>query len=110
MSSHTQRLLLRVDGGSLECSSFSPRAQTREPSHNSNGAPSLVLKWELELLAQTVKHLPTMQETGVQPLGREDILEKEMATQSSILSGKSHGQRSLVGYSPLGRKESDTTE
>ena len=27
-----------------------------------------------------------------------------------LLSGKSHGQRSLVGYSPQGRKESDTTE
>ena len=27
-----------------------------------------------------------------------------------FLPGKSHGQRSLVGYSPWGRKESDTTE
>ena len=27
-----------------------------------------------------------------------------------LLPGKSHGQRSLVGYSPWGRKESDTTE
>ena len=33
-----------------------------------------------------------------------------MTTDSSILAGKSHGQRSLVGYSPRGRKESDTTE
>ena len=33
-----------------------------------------------------------------------------MATHSSILAGKSHGGRSLVGYSPRGRKESDTTE
>ena len=32
------------------------------------------------LVAQTVKHLPTMQETWVQSLGREDPLEKEMAT------------------------------
>ena len=37
-------------------------------------------------------------------------LEKEMATHSSIFPGESHGQRSLVGYSPRGRKESDTTE
>ena len=35
-----------------------------------------------------VKRLPTMQETGVQSLGREDLLEKEMATHSSILSWK----------------------
>ena len=30
-----------------------------------------------------------------------------MTTDSSILAGKSHGQRSLVGYSPWGHKESD---
>ena len=43
-------------------------------------------------------------------LGREDPLEQEMATHSSILLGKSHGQRSLVGYSLWGHKESDRTE
>ena len=37
-------------------------------------------------------------------------LEKEMATHSSILAGESHGQRSLVGYSPRGHTEWDTTE
>ena len=37
-------------------------------------------------MAQTVKRLPTMQETQVQALGREDLLEKEMATHSSILT------------------------
>ena len=37
-------------------------------------------------MAQTVKRLPTMWETWVQSLGREDLLEKEMATQSSILA------------------------
>ena len=62
------------------------------------------------LVAQMVKHLPTMRETRVQSLGREDLLEKEMATHSSILRGKSQGRRSLVGYSPWGCKESDTTE
>ena len=37
-------------------------------------------------MAQTVKHLPTMQETRVQSLDWEDPLEKEMATHSSILA------------------------
>jgi len=37
------------------------------------------------LVAQTVKNLPAMRETGVRSLGREDPLEKEMATHSSIL-------------------------
>ena len=42
-------------------------------------------------MAQTVKRLPTMLtmwETRVQSLGREDLLEKEMATYSSILAWK----------------------
>ena len=39
-------------------------------------------------MAQTVRRLPTMQETGVQSLGQEDLLEKEMATLSSILAWK----------------------
>ena len=40
------------------------------------------------LVAQTVKRLPAMRETQVQSLGREDPLEKEMATHSSILAWK----------------------
>ena len=40
----------------------------------------------------------------IQYLGQEDPLEKEMATHCSILAWKSHGQRSLVGYSPCGHK------
>ena len=35
-----------------------------------------------------VKHLPKMQETQVQSLGQEDLLEKEMAIHSSILAWK----------------------
>ena len=37
------------------------------------------------LVAQTVKNLPAMQEPWVRSLGWEDLLEKEMATHSSIL-------------------------
>ena len=53
-------------------------------------------------MAQWVKNLPGMQETqetGVWSLGQEDRLEEEMVTHFSILK-KSHGQRSLAGYSP----------
>ena len=53
---------------------------------------------------------PPRQETWVQPLGQEDPLKKEMATHSSVLAGKSHGQRNLAGYSPWGHKESDVIE
>ena len=51
-----------------------------------------------------------MWETWVRSLGWEDPLEKEMATTPVFLPGESQGQRSLVAYSPLGCKESDTTE
>ena len=52
-------------------------------------------------MAQLIKNLPVMPETQemwVLYLGQEDPLEKGMATHSSILAGKSHGHRSLVGY------------
>ena len=61
-------------------------------------------------VAQTVKHLPTTRETQVWSLGQEDPLEKELATTPVLLPGKSHGWRSVVGYSPWGHKELDTTE
>ena len=41
---------------------------------------------EASLVAQTVKHLPAVQETRLRSLGWEDPLEKEMATDSSILA------------------------
>ena len=69
----------------------------------------LIFYWA-SLVVQRLKRLPPMQETQVRSLGREDPLEKEMAIHSSILAWRSHGQRSLVGYSPWGHKESDTTE
>ena len=60
------------------------------------------------LVAQTVKRLPAMRETRVQSLGWEDPLEKEMATHSSILAWKIPWTEE--GYSPWGRRESDTTD
>ena len=62
------------------------------------------------LVAQMLKRLPAMQETWVLSLGQEDPLEKEMAIHSSTIAWKIHGQRSLTGHSPWGRKELDTTE
>ena len=56
------------------------------------------------LVAQMVKRLPTMWETWVQFLGWEDLLEKEMATPSSILAWRILWTESLVGYSPWGRR------
>ena len=59
-------------------------------------------------MAQTVKHLPTMPETRVQSLGSEDLLEKEMATHSSILAWKiswveEPGRRQSMGLQRVGQ-------
>ena len=55
------------------------------------------------------KNLLARQKTWVHLLGWEDPWRIWQPT-PVLLLGKSHGQRSLVGYSPRGRKESDTTE
>ena len=62
------------------------------------------------LVVQTVKRLPAMQKPGFHPrVGKSPWRRKWQPTPVS-LPGESHGRRSLVGYSPRGRKESDRTE
>ena len=61
-------------------------------------------------MVQTVKNLPAMQETWVPSLGWEDPFEKEKLPTPVFLPGEFHGQMSLAGLSPCGRKELDTTE
>jgi len=62
------------------------------------------------LVAQRLKHLPAMWETWVPSLGREDPLEKEMATHYSIIAWRIPWIEELGGLQSMGRKESDTTE
>ena len=69
--------------------------------------PSFGYLWA-SLVAQTVKCLPAMWETQVRSLGREDPLEKETVTYSSILAWRIPWTEKP--RSPWGRKESDTTE
>ena len=49
-----------------------------------------------------IKNLPATQETQVRSLDWEDPLEKAMATHSSILAGKFHGQEELGGLYSMG--------
>ena len=51
------------------------------------------------LVDQTVRNLPTTQETWVQFLGQKDPQKREWLPTLVFLPGKSHGQRSLAGYS-----------
>ena len=62
------------------------------------------------LVAQTVKHLPTMQETWVRSLGQEDPLEKEMATHFSTLAWKNPRNGGAWWAAVHGVAESDMTE
>ena len=66
----------------------------------------------IEVVAQTGKNLPTMQEIEprVQSWAREDALRREWQPTPVFLPGKFHGQRNLTGYSPRGCKELDMTE
>ena len=70
------------------------------------------LEWAewLQIGGSDSKNLLAIQERRVQSSGWEDPLEKEVATHYGILAWEAHGQRSLVGYSSRGRKESDTTK
>ena len=61
-------------------------------------------------MAQRVKRLPATWETWVRSLGREDPLEKEMATHSSILAWRIPWTEELGGLQSTGRKVLDTTE
>ena len=57
-------------------------------THSTQGMTHPFIEKRASLVAQMVKRLPTMWETPVQSLGREDLLEKEMTTHSSILAWK----------------------
>ena len=60
--------------------------------------------------AQMVKRLPAMQRPGFNPWVGKISWRRKWQPTPVFLPGKSHGWRSLVGYSPWGRKELDTTE
>ena len=57
------------------------------------------------LIVQLVKNLPAMQETRVQFLGREDPLEKEIATHSSILAWRIPWMEEHSGLQSTGLQE-----
>ena len=62
------------------------------------------------LVAHRLKRLPGMRETWVRSLVGKIPWRRKWQPTPVLLPGESHGGRSLVGYSPRGRKESDTTK
>ena len=69
-----------------------------------------VINTEASLVAQRVKNLPAMQETRFDPWVGKIPWSREWLPTPVFLPGESHGLGSLVGYSPWGPKESNTTE
>ena len=55
-----------------------------------------------KLVAQKVKNLPAMQETGFNPWVGKFLWRREWQSTPVFLPGESHGQRNLAGYSPWG--------
>ena len=91
------------NGNPLQCSC--PKTPWTEEPGGLQSMGSLRVRHDRSNLAAAA-----MWETWVQSLGREDPLEKAMATHSSPLARKSHGRRSLVGCCLWGRTESITTD
>ena len=69
---------------------------------------SSAIKWA-SLVAQMVKNLSPMQETGFDPYIGKIPWRKKWQPTPVFLPGKAQGWRSLAGYSPRGHKESDMT-
>ena len=64
----------------------------------------------LQNVGKNPQAMQETQEMQVLSLTWENALEEASEPTPVFLPGKSHGQRGLVGYSPWGHKESDTTE
>ena len=90
MATHSSTLAWRIPlieetGGLQSMWSQSWTQLSDSHTHTDTHTHTHVVVWA-SLVAQTIKNLPAMQETWVQPLGQEDLLEKAMATHSSILA------------------------
>ena len=82
---------------------------TEVVSHTHTHTHTLQYSWA-SLVVQTVKNPPAVWGIRVQSLGWEDLLEKEIATHSSILTWRIPWAEELGGLQSMGHKESDMTE
>ena len=87
METHSRQR--RVEGFRLCISAtYWPNATGSQLTGQTGKYSPAIVSPRTSLVAQMVKHLPTMLETWVRSLGQEDPLEKEMATHSSTLAWK----------------------
>ena len=91
-------------GGLQSMGSQKSRTQLSDGNNNNGYIRCFMGK----LVAQTVKRLPAMRETWVRSLGQEDLLEKEMATHSSILAWEIPWTEKFGGLQSMGSQKSWT--
>ena len=89
---------------------FSLCSSTLFPNSGSLLITNALNSYLVSYFCQVVKSLPAMLETQVDPWVRKIPWRRKWKPTPVSLSGKSHGQRNLVGCSRWGRKESSTTE
>ena len=77
---------------------------------NGNVKEEAAMPTRASLIAQLVEHLPAVQETRVQFLGREDPLEKELADHSSVLAWRIPWTEEPGRLQSMGSQGSDKTE
>ena len=78
--------------------------------HRGSVSVGLWLTMELLQAAETVENLPAMEEAWVRSLSQKSPWRRKGQHTPIFLPGEFHGQKSLMGYSPRGCKESDTVE
>ena len=100
--------MLKLDPRGREAS---PRVHGKRPGKDVNKhIPAYVVCIRASLVAQLLMNPPAMQRPAFDPSIRKIPWRRERQPTPVFLSGESHGQRSLAGYSPWAHKESDTTE
>ena len=106
-------ILFRMPGSDFRLPIFTyfPEASKWNSLEKPSCSTRVGLPWWTSLGAQTVKCLPTVWERPRFDSAVRKILWRRKRHHTPVLlPGKSHGRRSMIGYSPWGCKESDTTE
>ena len=93
----------------LDCNRNTYMDQKLQPRLSFNLSSLCIIIWT-SLVTQMVKHLPRTRRPRFNPCVGKISWRRKWQPTPVLLSGKCHAQRSLVGYSPWGRRESDTTE
>ena len=109
MATHSSVLAWRIPGTGEPDGLLSRVAQSRTRLKRFSSSNIMITDYRFPM-AQMVKNLLAIQKTWILFLSWEDPWRTEWQTTPVVLPGEFQGWRSLAGYRPCSRKESDTTE